>query len=102
MVTVPRDESIDEPGLHWDDITAFRDRALLDDTDDVLRDRSRSGEDLAHESDYISSDTPAAIYLRDISRVKLLNAEQEVEFAMAIEQGRQAHEQLTASACEDE
>jgi RNA polymerase primary sigma factor len=35
-------------------------------------------------------DTPAAIYLRDISRVPLLTAEEEVELARALERGEQA------------
>ncbi|MEA2641767.1 MAG: polymerase primary sigma factor [Chloroflexota bacterium] len=101
MVIVSRDESIDEPGLHWDDLPAFRDRALLDDSEDPLHDRPRPAADDSHDADYVSSETPAAIYLRDISRVKLLTAEQEVEFAMAIEQGRLAGERLAAAEAGD-
>jgi RNA polymerase primary sigma factor len=88
MVLVPRDESIEENGLHWEDLAAFRDRALLEDPEDSLHEpRRQRSDDAGEEDDLPPGETPAAIYLRDISRVKLLTAEQEVEYAMAIEQG---------------
>ncbi len=96
MALVPRDDTIDEQGLHWEDLAAFRGRALLED-DDVLAPRQRSDGDgeVAPYDDYVPGETPAAIYLRDISRVKLLTADQEVDFAKAIEQGRLASDELT-------
>ncbi len=39
--------------------------------------------------------TPAAMYLREISRVPLLTAEEEVSLAQAIEQGKEALKQLS-------
>lgn len=95
MVLVPRDESIEDNGLHWEDLAAFRDRALIDDPDDGVNEpRRQHADDSSSEDDYLPGETPAAIYLRDISRVKLLTAEQEVEYAKAIEQGRLATEEL--------
>ncbi len=87
---------MDEPSLHWDDIGAFQERALLDDSEDPLQDRRAraSSESAAGELDYVVGEAPAAIYLRDISRVKLLTAEQEVEYAKAIEQGKAAQAEL--------
>jgi RNA polymerase primary sigma factor len=41
-------------------------------------------------------ETPAAIYLRDISRVPLLTAEEEVELARALERGEQAKRALAS------
>jgi RNA polymerase primary sigma factor len=98
MVLVPRDESIEENGIHWDELATFRERALMEETEDSLSEprRPRAGE-AASDDDYLPGETPAAIYLRDISRVKLLTAEQEVEYAMAIEQGRLATEEREAN-----
>ncbi|HZT05565.1 MAG TPA: sigma-70 family RNA polymerase sigma factor [Chloroflexota bacterium] len=87
---------MDESGLHWDDIGALHDRALLDESDDSLHDgpaRAVASETAA-EGDFVAGEAPAAIYLRDISRVKLLTADQEVEYAKAIEQGRLAQAAL--------
>ncbi len=46
------------------------------------------------EVDYAPSEAPAAIYLRDISRVRLLTAEEEVSLAKQIEQGNLAVERM--------
>ncbi len=60
----------------------------------------------AIEAEELMPDTPAAIYLRDISRVPLLIAEQEVELAMALEAGDIAISKLKdgqfANATEEE
>src|SRR4051812_7652631 len=89
---VQRDDSMDESGLRWDDMGALRETALLDDSDDAIPEpRPRAAAD---DGEYATGDAPAAIYLRDISRVKLLTAEQEVELAKALEQGKLAHESL--------
>ncbi len=95
MVLVPRDESIGEDGaVRWDELAPFRDRALLEESEDSLSEPRRpQSEESSGDDDYLPGETPAAIYLRDISRVKLLTAEQEVEYAMAIEQGRFATEE---------
>ena len=50
----------------------------------------------ALEAEELMPDTPAAIYLRDISRVPLLTAEQEVTLAKALEAGDIARNRLDA------
>jgi RNA polymerase primary sigma factor len=47
-----------------------------------------------------STETPAAIYLRDISKVPLLTAEEEVELARALERGEQAKARLAEAGAE--
>jgi RNA polymerase primary sigma factor len=47
-----------------------------------------------------STETPAAIYLRDISKVPLLTAEEEVELARALERGEQAKVRLAEAGVE--
>jgi DNA-directed RNA polymerase sigma subunit (sigma70/sigma32) len=51
-------------------------------------------EEVVAEVDYAPSEAPAAIYLRDISRVRLLTAEEEVSLAKQIEQGNLALERI--------
>jgi RNA polymerase primary sigma factor len=84
------EDPTDEGALHWSGLAAFRDRALLDEPDDLLQHHRDHAEEIAGEVEYVVGEAPAAIYLRDISRVKLLTAVQEVEYAKAIEQGRMA------------
>ena len=95
MALVPRDETLEEPLLRWDELGTLRDRALMEDSDEAMPEaRTVAVGEVAVEDDYIAGEAPAAIYLRDISRVKLLTADQEVEYAKAIEQGRIASENL--------
>ncbi len=91
---IPREEQIEDPGFHWEELGTLQERAILDESDGLIHPPARPapGETNA-ESDDMVGETPAAIYLRDISRVKLLTAEQEVEFAKAIEAGRAAHQE---------
>jgi RNA polymerase primary sigma factor len=94
MVLVPRDESVDDNALRWDELAPFRDRTFLEEPEDTLGEPPRQqADEVAADDDYLPGETPAAIYLRDISRVKLLTAEQEIEYAIAIEQGRVATEE---------
>ena len=96
MVLVPRDESIEENGLQWEELAPFREQAFTEESEDSLHDTRRPRSEESSADEYLP-ETPAAIYLRDISRVKLLTAEQEVEYAMSIEQGRFAAEELEAN-----
>lgn len=90
----PQEDSLEEAGLRWDQLGPFRERSLLDDPDEIRRDRQLPSAREELNGDDLSGDSPAAIYLRDISRVKLLTAQQEVAYAKAIEQGRLASEAL--------
>jgi RNA polymerase primary sigma factor len=96
---LPHEEPIEDAHFHdahlqWPELSGFHERSLLDDADGALRppQRPAPGEDNTEGEDMVG-ETPAAIYLRDISRVKLLTAEQEVEYAKAIECGRHAHQE---------
>ncbi len=69
--------------LHESPLLASSDEPLIE---------HRHAEEAAGEVDV--PDAPAAIYLRDISRVSLLTAQQEVSLAKDIESGNQAAERL--------
>jgi RNA polymerase primary sigma factor len=95
------DDDPPEPApLHWAFEDDLREPALLGDDafadPDHLRDTP--------EADYAPSEAPAAIYLRDISRVRLLTAEEEVMLAKDIEQGNLAGERIKqlGESCEEE
>lgn len=88
---VDDDEHLASPRLasqHLDD--ALPDTSLLPGGDDALIEHPHA--DDTAEVDV--PDAPAAIYLRDISRVSLLTAQQEVALAKEIEAGNQAGERL--------
>jgi RNA polymerase primary sigma factor len=76
--------SIEEPSE--DELTAD------DETDEEEDDHSReiSFDDLAN----IDTDDNIGLYLKEVSRVPLLSAEEEVELAQRIERGRMAREEL--------
>lgn len=64
-------------------------------SDDALSDTAMSGDELVHVSD------PVRMYLQEIGRFPLLDAQQEVELAMQVEAGIKAEEQFKESAVLD-
>lgn len=82
------DESEDE-GSNWVRSQERDDEEEAELDEEVDREVDRLPTRLFQPSEY-SPDTPAAIYLRDISRVPLLTAEEEVDLARALERGEQA------------
>jgi len=71
----------------------LREPPLIGTPDEVLVEPEHAEETVA-EVDYVPSEAPAAIYLRDISRVRLLTAEEEVFLAKGIEKGNLAAERI--------
>jgi RNA polymerase primary sigma factor len=61
-----------------------------DDEDEEEQERNAFLDDLAN----IDTDDTIGLYLKEVSRVPLLNAEEEVELAQRIERGRMAREEL--------
>jgi len=87
------DEELDEPRLAADEVEELHDSPLAPAGDEPLMPHHpHHTEEAAAEADV--PDAPAAIYLRDISRVSLLTAQQEVSLAKEIELGNQAAERL--------
>jgi len=96
------DRRVDEGGMvertaaTWGDIEGLGEASLIEAAEVAVR-QSASVDDVGFESDEaITPEAPAAIYLRDISRVPLLTAEQEVALAQTLEAGRLAAERLAA------
>ncbi|HEY8476828.1 MAG TPA: sigma-70 family RNA polymerase sigma factor [Chloroflexota bacterium] len=87
------EEELEEPETEWEDVAELEDEELVDEAE-VLMEEPETAEEAALEPAYTPGDSAAAIYLRDISRVPLLTAEQEVELAKAYEEGRAAARRL--------
>ncbi|MEZ5176649.1 MAG: RNA polymerase sigma factor RpoD [Acidimicrobiia bacterium] len=63
---------------------------VRDSSEDALSDTAMSGDELVHVSD------PVRMYLQEIGRFPLLDAQQEVELAMQIEAGERAEQQFAS------
>ncbi len=61
---------------------------IREESEDALSDTAMSGDELVHVSD------PVRMYLQEIGRFPLLDAQQEVELSMQVEAGLKAEEQL--------
>jgi len=68
---------------------------IREESEDALSDTAMSGDELVHVSD------PVRMYLQEIGRYPLLDAQQEVELAMQVETGLKAREQLDAGGVTD-
>jgi RNA polymerase primary sigma factor len=79
------------PLAAWEYDDELRESSLLTPPEDALLEPEQVVE---AADDYAPSEAPAAIYMRDISRVRLLTAEEEIELAKGIEQGNLAAERL--------
>ena len=65
---------------------------VREESDDIYADSDISGDELVHVSD------PVRMYLQEIGRYPLLDAQQEVELAMQVEAGIRAEERLDENA----
>ena len=88
------EEDLDEPRLATGEAEELHESPLAPVSDEPMMPHHphTHAEEAAAEVDV--PDAPAAIYLRDISRVSLLTAQQEVSLAKEIELGNQAQERL--------
>ncbi len=66
------------------------DEELLVNEEEITETKAAAGDDLEN----IDTDDTIGLYLKEVSRVPLLNAEEEVELAQRIERGRMAREEL--------
>jgi RNA polymerase primary sigma factor len=87
-------EEEEEPAPAWEPIATAPDDELESDAMPAVIDEPEIVPTHA-EPELITPETPAAIYLRDISRVPLLTAEQEVQLAKELETGEQAKQALS-------
>ena len=84
-------EEVEAPADSFEDVFTVLLEAGIDvreESEDIYADSEISGEELVHVSD------PVRMYLQEIGRYPLLDAQQEVELAMQVEAGIRAEERL--------
>ena len=97
---VEDEDEVEEETPAWEDAAEFGDEELETEAAPAALDEPDVVEVTA-APELITPDTPAAIYLRDISRVPLLTAAQEVQLAKALEAGELAKAELAKLAPDD-
>jgi len=88
------DDGDTNSGDPWADLST-----LADEGADAFHPTSRDEE---AATDELMAGGPASLYLREISRNRLLTADEEVELAQALEAGKAAREQLEAGVQDEE